>query len=585
MVVASSGVERPSRWDVPFDSEMSETDVDRILKVAPFSSIDQKKFPKSIPLTDILLNDTRILRYKQGDIVVREGDYGNSAFFVLRGKVAVLVGSDPEVERTLRGGDGGTQRSLLGALSQLWSNASVAEYRKLVRFEASRDSGTAIRTDGDSTRLFLQDVPGVLDRNKTIEIGAGEFFGEIAALGRTPRTATIFAPEDDVELLEIKWQGLRDIRLFTPQIREHIDRLYRERSLVAHLRETPMFTHLDEGALAKIADATQFASFGTFDWHGSYKKIIARTAENRLDDEPIIVAEGDYANSLILIRAGFARLSERSGNGHRTIAYFGKGQFYGYREIVYNSQFPNSVPYEFTLRGIGHVDCLLVPSKIIEELVVPSLPTEVMPWPISLETVGAKFREHSEEALKKRDSQDRVSTDVLEFLVENRYINGTATMMIDLERCTRCDDCVRACAAAHDNNPKFIRQGKEEGHLMIGHACMQCRDPVCMIGCPTGAIQREKQKGQIVIRDLVCIGCATCAESCPYDNIQMVEVRNASGDFIRDKGTNHPIVKATKCDLCVEQIGGPACERACPHDALIRMDMQSQPKLVHWLKR
>ena len=32
-----------------------------------------------------------------------------------------------------------------------------------------------------------------------------------------------------------------------------------------------------------------------------------------------------------------------------------------------------------------------------------------------------------------------------------------------------------------------------------------------------------------------------------------------------------PIVKATKCDLCVEQLGGPACARACPHDALRRV--------------
>lgn len=579
------GVDRPGRWDVPFDENMSEEDVRQILSVSPFSDIDAAKFPKSMPLDGILLNDTRINRYQAGDIVVREGDYGNSAFFVLKGKVAVLIGADEETEQALTGGEEPQPRSWIQAFSQLWTNPSIPEFRESVRFNSGDQSNSGLRGDGEEARLFLQDVPGVLERNKHVEIGQGEFFGEIAALGRTPRTATIFAPEDGVELLEIKWQGLRDIRLYTPQIREHIDRLYRERSLKAHLRETPMFSHLDDDILEEIANATQFASFGSFDWHSSYKKLTERNAENRLNDEPIIVEEGEYANSLILIRAGFARLSERSGSGHRTIAYFGKGQYYGFREIVYNSQNDPAVPYEFTLRGIGHVDCLIVPSQIIEKLVVPTLPTQAMPWPESLESVGAKFRGGGKEKLKARDKESRVSTDILEFLVENRYINGTATMMINLERCTRCDDCVRACAAAHDNNPKFIRQGKQEGQLMIGHACMQCRDPICMIGCPTGAIRREKLKGQIVIADLVCIGCATCAESCPYDNIQMIEARNSAGDFIQDKSTNRPIVKATKCDLCVEQLGGPACERACPHDALIRMDMQDQPKLVAWLKR
>src|SRR5262249_30718074 len=146
------------------------------------------------------------------------------------------------------------------------------------------------------------------------------------------------------------------------------------------------------------------------------------------------------------------------------------------------------------------------------------------------------------------------------------------TMIIDMDRCTRCDDCVRACAAAHDNNPKFARHGMKIDHYMIANACMHCIDPVCMIGCPTGAIHREPLTGQVVINDNTCIGCATCASSCPYNNIRMVDIRDDTGNFILEKDTNLPILKATKCDLCVDQLGGPACQRACPHDALIRTD-------------
>ena len=46
-----------------------------------------------------------------------------------------------------------------------------------------------------------------------------------------------------------------------------------------------------------------------------------------------------------------------------------------------------------------------------------------------------------------------------------------------------------------------------------------------------------------------------------------------------------PVMKATKCDLCIDQPGGPACQRACPHDALERVDMRDLPNLLDWLHR
>ena len=96
---------------------------------------------------------------------------------------------------------------------------------------------------------------------------------------------------------------------------------------------------------------------------------------------------------------------------------------------------------------------------------------------------------------------------------------------------------------------------------------------------------RSSAGGQVAINDSTCIGCATCANSCPYDNIRMVEARDSNGALIRDTATKAPIFKATKCDLCLDQLGGPACQRACPHDALERVDMQNLPDLGRWLNR
>jgi Fe-S-cluster-containing dehydrogenase component len=175
--------------------------------------------------------------------------------------------------------------------------------------------------------------------------------------------------------------------------------------------------------------------------------------------------------------------------------------------------------------------------------------------------------------------------ELLEFMVAQRFINGRATMLIDLDRCTRCDDCVRACAATHDNNPRFIRQGPETSGVMVASACMHCVDPVCMIGCPTGAIYRENIEGLVGIDADTCIGCSICANSCPYGTIQMVALHDEDGLPVVTEETGAPIRRATKCDLCIDQPGGPACVNACPHDALVRVDMRAGDKLTDWLQR
>jgi Fe-S-cluster-containing dehydrogenase component len=156
-------------------------------------------------------------------------------------------------------------------------------------------------------------------------------------------------------------------------------------------------------------------------------------------------------------------------------------------------------------------------------------------------------------------------------------------MAIDLNRCTRCDDCVRACAATHDNNPRFLRFGPVHDNIMFAQSCMHCADPVCMIGCPTGAIHRDAFEGDVVINPATCIGCSACANNCPYGSIRMVEIRDESGNILVASNDAKPIMKATKCDLCLDQYGGPACERACPHDAMKRINLNTLDEFAAWL--
>jgi CRP-like cAMP-binding protein/Fe-S-cluster-containing hydrogenase component 2 len=102
-------------------------------------------------------------------------------------------------------------------------------------------------------------------------------------------------------------------------------------------------------------------------------------------------------------------------------------------------------------------------------------------------------------------------------------LQGQKLMLIDLDRCTRCGDCVDACISTHDDgHSRLFLDGPRFGKYLIPSSCRQCRDPVCMIGCPVGSIQ-QGANGQIEITDW-CIGCGVCARQCPYDSIQMHDV-------------------------------------------------------------
>jgi Fe-S-cluster-containing dehydrogenase component/CRP-like cAMP-binding protein len=574
----SISVQRPQRWDVPFCDEIRPADVARLMTLRPFVDIDAGKFPAHTSLHDILLNDARIVRFAPGDLIVREGDYGNSAFLILEGAVRVTLQSLPA---EMLGRKSKNRSGWFKAAANLIRGTRYPETRQYG--EAQLDTALGTRSHGDATRIFLQDVPGVLDEFNTLQLNEGELFGEVSALSRNPRLASVFA-EVETEVVEIRWQGLREIMRRDPALKRHVHDLYRENSLLSHLRETPVLANVSGDSMKAIVQATEFESYGDFEWNSQYQRIRKGDSSERLKSEPILCEEEHYTNGLILVRSGFARLSRQYGQGHLTMAYLGKGQMYGFDELVYNWKNDKQVPLQRTLRAVGYVDILRIPTSVMEAHVLPTLPKSTIEASVSLVEESIKTRNESVSTTPTKGAADPdVDIGLLEFIVENRLMNGTQAMVINTDRCTRCDDCVRACAAGHDNNPRFIRHGPTHGNFMMANACMHCADPVCMIGCPTGAIGRDESTGNVLINDNSCIGCSTCASSCPYNNIRMVEIRTSNGAFILNEDTHKPIVKATKCDLCADHWGGPACQNACPHDAMIRVDMTDLPTLGEWL--
>lgn len=559
---------RPKRWDDPLDPGMTDEMLDMLLATEPFASMDPASFPAATPLREILRADTAIRDYDTGEIVLRKDDYGTSAFLVLDGEVDVLL--RPEIDPQLLGRSARVKKGFMARFAQLWNNNPEPEGWSDRSPRASDHVKGAIKKERNT--VYLQDYPQIISGVQTVPLGKGQLFGEISALSRMPRTATVVASSKKARLLEFSWEGLRDIMRFDPALKKQIDTVYRGNALKSFLSHHPLFRHLEESAFGELCEEAQLETFGDYNWSGAYRKMAKDGELPSAANEPLIVKEGEYSNGIYMIRAGFCRISQKYGSGERTLNYIGAGSVFGFEEIAHNWRHPDRELHSLhTLRSMGYAHLIFIPTPALEKFANRDLSEEDFP------SIAV-----TQEALQPEGNAPPAK--LMEFMAEHRFFNGTKSMVIDMDLCTRCDDCVRACSSAHDGNPRFLRHGPMIDNLMIANACMHCVDPVCMIGCPTGAIHRTSFGGEVVINPATCIGCGACAANCPYDSIRMVEVRSGKGEFLVDE-ESQPILKATKCDLCVEQKGGPACQNACPHAALSRSDLTQVTSLAKWLKR
>jgi Fe-S-cluster-containing dehydrogenase component len=198
----------------------------------------------------------------------------------------------------------------------------------------------------------------------------------------------------------------------------------------------------------------------------------------------------------------------------RVMQYVGRGSIVGEIGVVRRSpRTATCVAYSHHQvdRDATDVELVRVPADVVYE-------------------IEAKSKRVRADIAKLIESREKRSADrsraPVEALAESRraeelgLLQGQNLMLIDLDRCTRCGDCVQACIDTHDDGySRLFLDGPRFGKYLIPSSCRQCRDPVCMIGCPVGSIQ-QGDDGEIRIREW-CIGCGLCAGQCPYDSIQM----------------------------------------------------------------
>jgi Fe-S-cluster-containing dehydrogenase component len=163
----------------------------------------------------------------------------------------------------------------------------------------------------------------------------------------------------------------------------------------------------------------------------------------------------------------------------------------------------------------------------------------------------------------------------LDEFVRQGLMNARSLLVLDLTKCTRCDECTKACHDAHmDDITRLIREGLRYENWLVASACRACLDPYCMAACPVDSIHRQPRTGQMVIEDH-CIGCGQCATNCPYGNINMHGVPGEVADPSVPGGKKAVVQqRASMCDLCIGEksyrYNEPSCVYACPHDAAHR---------------
>jgi len=281
------------RWDAAFGSVLlADEDVSRVLELAPFRDLDPRAFGGIDALRDLVRHEMRVLHCEPGDLLFRAGDYGTSAYLVVSGTMHLASGA-PDQQLTVTGAppQQRTKLGFLAALAQLRARRQPTEVRR----------GRVASANTTSTYRRVANLDAILAMNETRPAGPGEFFGELSALARTPRTASVFCAAR-AELVEVRWQGLRDLCRRERTFRAWVDRTYRERALQTELAHCDLLRHLGPEQLGRVRELTLFESHGERDWSMPYKELVDSAPSARLASEPVVAAEGDYPNGVLLVR-------------------------------------------------------------------------------------------------------------------------------------------------------------------------------------------------------------------------------------------------------------------------------------------
>jgi CRP-like cAMP-binding protein/Pyruvate/2-oxoacid:ferredoxin oxidoreductase delta subunit len=484
-------------------------------------------------------------RFRKGEIVCEEGEFGSTAYYIVSGTVDIFINNPLAHLRTR------PQTGLFGR-----------SFKRMKSFLT--DDNEDRRAEAGQRRFIGIDANVDLPMHRPLaQLGPGDLFGEMTCRTYQPRSATVQARETCVmvEMLRV----ILDMLVGNRQVSEaskatskvkmptfkgtsfktELENKYRERSLNNHLRSVPLFATVNEEFLERLKENVELAPY---------------------NQGQVICKEGDDADAFYLIRSGMVRVAQTMPGGEMVRTYLSRGDYFGEIGLL------RAIKRTATCSALDAVDVVKIPAGEFNLMLEKFPDVRAQLEPVASARLAA-------------DQQKNIPAGLhLDDFLNQGLFEAQNLLLIDLDNCTRCDACVRACATAHEGVSRLLRDGLRYEHFLVATACRSCRDPLCMTQCPVGSIRR-KENLEIIIEDW-CIGCGKCAELCPYGNINMhpLEVIKEVKTEVKSKTEGAPptvkverkkttAYKANTCDLCT-QLSTPSCVYACPHDAAKRVDPQ-----------
>ena len=404
--------------------------------------------------------------------------------------------------------------------------------------------------------------------------------GEMACLSGASRTADLKAASEG-EVWQIR-RNVLDRIIRSPKQQIRLQKTFRSHALDVALRSGEIFKNLPEAEFKKCADFLR-----------------PKISFVRVNPNQTMFRQGDWADSMYLVRLGHVKVAINRYGTDAAIIHRGPGSVIG--EIGLLAIEPSdlkkgadaldqmiaSALAGFEVKDLGmalpsgqrtatclaldHLELARVDRTVFLQMVrdFPSVRRRLIDIAIG-RLKGDNLGDDGTAALRREH-------------VEQGLYQGQSLLVMDLHKCTHCDECVRACVQQHGTEShgvpvtRLIRDGLRFANYLVAASCRSCKDAYCMIGCPVDSIHRGKHQ-QIVIEDH-CIGCGLCATNCPFGNISMPDNENRVLEVIDSKNPGKPMRiaqrKASTCDLCdadgERDTPLPRCVYACPHDAAHRM--------------
>jgi CRP-like cAMP-binding protein len=185
------------------------------------------------------------------------------------------------------------------------------------------------RTIGDAPQTFA-------------ELTDGAFFGEMALLSDSPRTANVIAVEDTM-LFELSRDQLADVTREYPSVGEVMRRFHKNRLLTNLLLTSPIF-----------------APFTT----GDKKGLIERFKSRAVADGTYLVTRERPGDGLYVLLSGRCTVLETDGNGHETpLAELKEGDVFGEMSMLWNKETCASV------KAKTHCIVLRLPKPAFQEVI------------------------------------------------------------------------------------------------------------------------------------------------------------------------------------------------------------------------